>query len=435
MFFLTIKRIKNKLNSGLLNKIFFLIIHFGAAQCVLVLASPLLTRLYTPEMFAYFGYVISLATVILPLASLQYEYAILLTKLKRVTHLLLRLCVKLVVVIASILLCVSLIVRLCCSAININSEIVIIGFFILLLQGVLQVYTIFLISSGKTASVAHGKLIQNIIMVAVQISLPLIFVHSATALLFGLVVGLFCNFIYFRFCMDAISCRSRVQFTKRRLFFLLKRYYKLPLFSSGAVFIETASTLMPVFLIGPIYGANALGVYFLVYRVFIAPVGLLNMAVSKVMLKELSDRVKNKVNIMPLFINTSIVLACIAIFYLMIMLYMSTYVSLIFGDEWRVAKPVLKILAPSIAITLCVSPLSAIFMLLNRNAVDFVWQLFYIIFTVGIIYVFRHGLFINMLTYLIMAWVFLYSIYWVLMYGVISTRDKQGRVVNQMESS
>lgn len=410
------------MNKIIFKKIFNLTVYLSIAQMILVITMPLVTRLYSPHAFAYFGYSVTLVTIFLPLTSLQYEYAIPLVKINLIKHLIIKLCIYLVMGITIFLsiLCLSLIYY---THYHISIILFFFTFSILLLQGFLQVYSMWLITEGKANQVAYGKLLQNIIMIFTQIILALFYSCESYELLLGLIAGLLINLIYYKGML--LHDLVRVKLTKRRLFFLLKKNYQLPLYTSWAMFIESSSTLMPILFIGFLYGAKYSGLYFLVYRVFNAPIALLNNAISKILLKELGDRIKDNLTIATLFNKTSLLLGTVSICYLIFLWGIADYMPIIFGKEWIETVAILKILAPIIAISLCISPLSSIFILLKSNVVDSYWQILYLSSTLILIYFYRNEPFFSMLIYLCGLWLALYTAYWFLIYKVVSIREKK----------
>lgn len=409
-----------------IKKICFLTIHFGLAQLILLLATPLLTRLYTPDNFASFGYITAFISIFLPLTSLQFEYAIPLSKIQKITNLLVKMCLLLVCSMGILIFAIFIFLQSYFSLTKIDVISSALFFIIFLLQGLVQVYTLSLNTEGKIRVIAQGRIIQNCVMVAVQIMLPISFyTHCSNELLIGLLLGLLSNLIYYYKLSFFKLSTINVNLSKRKIVFLFKRYYKLPLFSSWSAFVESSSTLMPILLIGPFYGAKWLGIYFLVYRVFTAPSGLLTNALSRLLIKEFSDCIKEKITITPLFFKVSKLLASLAVVYLLIMILISPYMPCIFGSSWVDAEPVLKVLSPIIAIMLCVSPLSAIFLFLNKNGIDLIWQLMYVTLTFWVIYYFHQQPFMYMLILLVVVWSLLYSIYWLMMMKIIFSWDKK----------
>src|SRR5690242_12413516 len=144
---------------SILKKIDSLILNFGAAQLALVLATPLLTRLYSPAVFADFGYVASCVAIFLPLVTLQYEFTFPTTKTKRIIPLLLTLCMYVIICTSVILLIIFLLIQYFWKVAHLSLFIILFGFIILLIQAVLQVYLMLLVSEGKIEKVAYGKLI------------------------------------------------------------------------------------------------------------------------------------------------------------------------------------------------------------------------------------------------------------------------------------
>ncbi len=404
-------------------KILTLATSFGAAQLVLIVSTPFLTRFYNPEVFAYFGYVVSFTIVFLPLASLHYEYAIPLAKTKKMTALLMKLCTRLLFGTSTIIFLIFFILNRYFHFLQINFFITSICLGIFLLQGVLQIYTLRLIAAGNTFYIASGKLIQNVSMILLQLLLASLGKNIAESLLFGLLVGLLLNLLYFKSSPLIATSENHIKITKKLFDFLIKRYYKFPIFSSWASFIGATSTSIPIFLIGPLYGTKALGLYYLVFRAFTAPTGLLINAVSQVMMKEFADRIKTNKKILSIFLKLSSTLAILGIGYFILLNILSHYTGIIFGNAWSGTAPIIKLLAPIIALMLCVSPVSTLFLMLNRNGLDSLWQLSYLILTIGLIYFCKSLGFLSMLSYLSMLWIVLYLLYWLMLLKIILFRD------------
>lgn len=414
------------MNKDIFRKVIFLIVHFGAAQLILMIATPWFTRLYTPSDFAYFGYIITFSTIILPLSSFQYEYAIQLIHNQKIIDLLTKLCIIIVILMTITSFVVSKIIQQLCHIFSINNLMIVSACIIISLQGILQIYSMRLIANAQVEKIGIGKIIQNLVMICIQILVAYYFTHSSMLLLTGLMAGLLINVIYSQKIVyrDSSTKKGYNKLTRTKIFYILKRYYQLPLYSSLASLIESVSTFMPILLIGPLYGKNALGVYFLIYRIFSAPITLMNTAVSRVMLKELGDRVKGDEQILDLFKKTSMILFGIAICYMFLMKAIANYVPVIFGQSWSEGGSVLNILAPVLSISVCISPLSSVFILLRRNKIDLIWQAIYLLSTIFIFYVCRTMSFSIMLNYLTNVLLILYLLYWYLMYRVISVRDE-----------
>ncbi len=411
------------LGSSLHKKILMLTSGLGIAQLILIVGTPWITRLYAPDIFAYFGYIVSVAAVLLPLASLHYEYAIPQMKTKKMISLIRSLCARLVFITSSITLVTLVVLNIHFHYLHATISTLSLCFFVFLLQGILQIYSLSLISAGKPLAIARGKLIQNCGMLTVQILLAYAGKNSAESLLFGLMIGLLLNFLYLKITEFPAELNILIPRTKKTVSLFLRRYHKLPLFSSWASFIEATATAMPVLLIGPLYGAKFSGLYFLIFRVFTAPTSLLINATSQVMIKEFSDRIKMQKKLCPLFLKLTMVLAATGFCYALFLIFLSHYTHLIFGAQWIDTAPTLKLLAPVIGIMLCVSPLSSLFLLINRNGTDFLWQLSYLSLTFILIYSCHQLNFLQMLFYLVVLWVFLYLTYWLILFKAILTRD------------
>lgn len=405
-------------------KIIKLFLSYGSAQCVVILGFLVLTRLYDPHSIAYFGYAASFAVVFLSFSSLQYETAIPLIQSTQLRFTLLHITTYCVYFFAVLAVVGFLIINVWLIHLALSLSFIFVSLFILIMQGVVQIYTAFLVAEKKTHVLGYGKLIQSVSMIVLQVALPfLLRFTSPSILLVGLLVGLSLQAFYFHRLIFSIHSTNVYSIKRRHIFYLLKRYQKFPIFSSVANGIETLATAMPIFLIGPFFGAKALGVYFLIYRVFSGPSGVLNQAIGKVLTAEFSFAIRKNENVMPLFLKMNVVLIIIGMIYFFTLHFLCYWCPIFFGNQWIEAGSVLRILTLIISLKLIVSPLSFLFSLLNRNGTDLILQIFYITFTISVIYINKHAAFTYMLTQLVWVWICWYLIYWMMLWHTVSRRD------------
>jgi O-antigen/teichoic acid export membrane protein len=97
-----LKRIRSKPNSPFASDILKLVSGTAFAQIITILASPILTRLYSPEAFGFLAIFISITSIVGVIACMRYELAIMLPKSDEKAANLLALCLLSVVAISGL---------------------------------------------------------------------------------------------------------------------------------------------------------------------------------------------------------------------------------------------------------------------------------------------------------------------------------------------
>lgn len=97
-----LKRIRSKPNSPFASDILKLVSGTAFAQIITILASPILTQLYSPEAFGFLAIFISITSIVGVIACMCYELAIMLPKSDEKAANLLALCLLSVVAISGL---------------------------------------------------------------------------------------------------------------------------------------------------------------------------------------------------------------------------------------------------------------------------------------------------------------------------------------------
>lgn len=251
---------------------------------VIVLTTPLLTRLYTPEEFGGYSIYVSILYTTSVMASLMYESAIPLPKDEDDAVNLLSL--SLIIVSGMSVLCligVWLFRQFMASMVNIPHleeylwllPLSLFGF------GVFQVLNTWLIRGEAYPFMAKGKVFMNMSQVFSQISLGLLHFGPA-GLVAGEVVGrIVGSSTVLRLSFESIKARLH-QINLKQTGVLANRYRYFPLISSWSSILSVASGHLPVFFIAATFGSKAAGLYMLGQRVLSIPDALIGFSVKQV---------------------------------------------------------------------------------------------------------------------------------------------------------
>ena len=335
------------------------------AQILMILASPVLTRLYTPEDFgllAVYASILSLFTVI---ASLRYELAIPLPENDtEAIHLAL---LSLVVICFTTILSAFLVFFAGEYIANSVNEPRLANYLWLLPIGIFtigayQVFNYWALRKKSFTVIAKTKIWQSLTGLILQLSL---FKLNALALILGQVGS------------QAIGVSSLAKtaikdpgFRKWKWSDLKKvaiRYKKFPLFSTWGGFVNTAGLQLPPLLFAMFFSAGAAGLYALAHRVLAMPMSLIGAAVGNVFFSNAAEAHRED-KLAMLFEQVYVKLVSLIMpVALILIIDAPRFFSFIFGEEWQGAGELARWMAPWLAVVFIASPLSVLFEVLEKQ--------------------------------------------------------------------
>ena len=345
----------------------------AGAQILLLLAAPLLTRLYTPEDFGLLAVYASLLAIIGVVASLRYELAIPLPEDDNESANLVVLCLILVVVI-SILTGVAMLIwgdslaeRLGVPALANCLWFLPLG---VLLTGFYTVFNYWGIRTKRFGDIATTKLNQALATLAIQLTG---FNLGGIALLMGQVAGQTAGTL--TLAMPALKNTAFKQISLAKMKFGLLRYKEFPLYSTWSGLINTAGHQLPPLIFAAFFSAGAAGLYALANRLLAMPANLIGGALAQVFLSHGVDshREGNLGLIYAKLQNTLIQIGLPPT--MLIVLVSPELFVVVFGQAWRDAGVFAQWLAVGAFFGFVVSPLSQIFTITEQQKLGFLLQM------------------------------------------------------------
>ena len=165
----------------------------------------------------------------------------------------------------------------------------------------------------------------------------------------------------------------------------LRRHEKFWRFSLPSNLLNVVVGQLPLFLIGMRHGAVAAGLFALTQRVLAAPVALLAASVLEVFKRQSVHDFQKLGNCRQAYRYTFKALLLlgagpsVALF-----LFSPSLFAWIFGEPWRAAGELARILAPLYFLNFIASPLSYVFFVAGKQKVDLVWQVALFAMTVSV---------------------------------------------------
>jgi len=344
----------------------------ASAQLLLILAAPLLTRLYTPDDFGLLAVYAGLLSIIAVIASLRYELAIPLPKSdQEAAH-----------VVALSLLIVAAMTIVCGVIVFIYGELIaaqlgvprLAYYFWLLPLGVFltgnyQVFNYWAIRTKRFSAVAGTRMRQAIVAVAIQI---IGFKAGGVALLLGHAGGQ--GMGAFRLGKQALAEPEHRRVSWAGIKQAASAHRRFPLFSMIAALANSGGKQLLPIMLAVLFGSAAAGLFFLAQRIVFLPSGMLSGAIGQVYLSGAAEARRNG-DLGRLTEETHDKLTRIAMPVALLLLIVSpdlfTY---IFGSIWSEAGEYARYMVPWLYMQFCTSALT-VFLVTGHQHYGLVMQL------------------------------------------------------------
>lgn len=362
----------------------------AAGQAIIVLASPALTRLYAPEELGAFAVFTALLFTLLQVASLRYEWAILVPESERRAADLLVLSLGLTTATAAALL----------AALGAwGDELVrwtntpgLLPYLVWLPAslwgaGIYQAASQWAIRHRSFRPIARSQVGQNLVRVITQIGFGLL--HLGTlGLVAGDAVGRWAGA-----ALLAVRARREAPAPPEppRLADIVeaaRRYRRFPLLSSGSSLLNQAGVQLPALLLAALYGARVAGWFALGQRVVSLPLVMLGHSIAQVYAGHASNLARSDAPALRrLFLRTSLVLGLAGSVPFGLLALLGPWLfGLVFGREWEETGRYFRALAPMCLAQFIVVPLSQTLAILERQSLQLGWDALRAALMVGVLF-------------------------------------------------
>jgi len=345
----------------------------ASAQILLVLAAPILTRLYTPEDFGLLAVYAGMLALIGVIASLRYELAIPLpeddVEAANVAIL------SLLLVVISTALTAVLALMLGTPIAELLGVPLLSNYLWLLPVGVFLsgAYTVFNYWSVRTkcfSIIARTKLSQAIATLAVQLAT---FKFGGIGLLLGQVAGQSVGTT--TLARPALAMLAFKKISWNGVKKVARRYRRFPIFSTWEGLFNVSSHQLGTVGIAFFFGVGVAGIYALAHRVLSLPMSLIGGAIGQVFFSSAANASRDG-GLGLLFSDLHSKLAHIGLplAFLLIMVGPELF-GKAFGADWRQAGEFARYMAPWLYLQFISSPLSIVFCVKEQQLQGMSWQL------------------------------------------------------------
>lgn len=348
----------------------------AGAQLIVILISPVLTRLYSPEDFGLLAVYAAILGILSVIASLRYELAIPVPEKQEEAANIVFLSI-LLVCFTTFLLSIVLwlfgaqIIDLL-NAPNMNDYLwlVPLGF---LLVGIYRVLQYWAIRQKAFSDIAKAKLSQSLSMVIIQVG-----AHSfaPVALLVGRLAGQSVALV--RLVKIVIKEDDRASFRavkKESMTNVAKRYKNFPLIGTWSGLTSSAGMNVPPLIIAAFLGASSAGLYSLAHRVLSQPMAIIGKAVSDVFYQRAAEASREgRIGEVLESVYSTLVKLAVAPAIIIFLIIPDAFL-IVFGDGWLEAGEVARWMTPWLYFQFVVSSCTGIYPIIDRHDIALRFQI------------------------------------------------------------
>lgn len=354
---------------------FLMILSSGIAQVILIITTPIITRLYSPAEFGEFTIFSNIAMILIPIINARYDLLIVNAKNDRSANILSQ-----ISFLISLLILLILIPILAISAWLYPNFILDFIFIIIMLflVSLTNIFTNYLNKERKYKVLSLINVFRAGSMALLQIIFGLLSLGSL-----GLIIGFSLSYItgitlgYKTFKKHFNIVRNKEE--TKALFLENKNQL---VYSTPSILLNSLSFLVVVFFIGILYTNTEVGIYGMAIRVLGIPVTIISLGLSKIFMQQANDYYIERGNFRNLLLKFSSTLVIVSIIlYVPLYLFSEELVNILLGHSWVDAITVIKIVIPLFVIRLIVSTVSLSVIVLQKQQLELILQALFLIGT------------------------------------------------------
>ncbi|HDF8894588.1 TPA: type 8 capsular polysaccharide synthesis protein Cap8K [Staphylococcus aureus] len=354
---------------------FLMILSSGIAQVILIITTPIITRLYSPAEFGEFTIFSNIAMILIPIINARYDLLIVNAKNDRSANILSQ-----ISFLISLLILLILIPILAISAWLYPNFILDFIFIIIMLflVSLTNIFTNYLNKERKYKVLSLINVFRAGSMALLQIIFGLLSLGSL-----GLIIGFSLSYItgitlgYKTFKKHFNIVRNKEE--TKALFLENKNQL---VYSTPSILLNSLSFSVVVFFIGILYTNTEVGIYGMAISVLGIPVTIISLGLSKIFMQQANDYYIERGNFRNLLLKFSSTLVIVSIIlYVPLYLFSEELVNILLGHSWVDAITVIKIVIPLFVIRLIVSTVSLSVIVLQKQQLELILQALFLIGT------------------------------------------------------
>lgn len=353
------------------------------AQLIPILASPLLTRLYTPDQFGLFANFLAILSILLVFYTGKFDLAVILPKQDNeainiaILSFFLILCSTLITIIFLLLFREKVV-----SILNIPELynwiwlLPFAGFF----SSTYLVINEWYIRKDNFTGLSKNKIVNTSGITTVSLLFGVLKLN--VGLILGQIIGQFLS-VFFAIKIGFKNDYKRLRFVSiRKMKYFAKKYIDFAKLLIPGQFINSIAGQAPVFILTAQFGLVPAGLLAFSDRILGVPMNFIGNSVRDVFKQRASIDYKNDGNCLEIYKKVTFSLLVSSFVPFIILFICAPYLfSYIFGEEWLQAGIYARVLSISYFLSFISMPTSWVFVIGEKQKLDFLWQISFFICT------------------------------------------------------
>ena len=212
--------------------------------------------------------------------------------------------------------------------------------------------------------------------------------------------------------------------SRRKVYFVAKKYSAFPKYNTIPSFLDIASLQLPIIIINHYYTKADVAQFDLSRMILSVSLVLIGTSISQVIQQKVAEEKNSGLSIKKDFKSMLIFLTIISIVQIVVIIFFAPFIfKIFFGEKWKIAGELSQILIFSYVAKFIVSPLSIIFVSLEKILVYSIWQYSYF-FSIMLLWFLGNLSLTNFLYIYVSIEVVLYSICLLLLYKIITEYER-----------
>lgn len=351
----------------------------GLAQFITMLASPVTTRLYAPDAYGVAAMFTSILGIVSVLACMRYELSIVIATDDQEAANQLGLSISLALLVALFLTFILILtgpeILQVLNMPELAPYLLLIPVGILI-NGIFSAFSYWCTRSKEFTYLSLARFSGSIVITSATLAAGFSGYATAGAKIFSNLGGQFISLLMIGWLVVKVSEKDLFHgISYGGILSGLKKYKKFPLYNSWSILINAASWQFPVLLLGGFFSPSVVGFYALGFGILQMPLSLIVGAVGQVLLQQatVANQQANLSVLIRRLCHQLISFSLIPIAALAVI--GNEFFLIVFGPDWGEAGIYSQLLAPWTFVWLMASPLSMIFIVLEKQQMEPVIQL------------------------------------------------------------
>ena len=337
------------------------------AQAINIVATPILSRIYTPADFGLVGVYTAVVTICATLITLRYELRVLLPDTDSEARSVVILALVLAVTLGGVLTASTTILPGTVQALLGLQQLgtwLPVAILASIAAAIISSMNYWFSRCGQYIKMTALRIAQTVLLVT--LSMVLGFLAVPNGLLYAQVTTLAVSLLMFMYCGYASLVHPVL---RQSLVIAAKKHNQAPLFLMPTALLNVLTIQLPFVVLSTWFSSDAAGQYRMAWTLLALPSSLVGSAIAQVFFQRFSSVWPDVVAAKALLFRTWTILAILGVAPLtIVMLFGEQLFALVLGNAWRDSGVMAAILAPMVFMSLIHSPTSTTFVVMGLES-------------------------------------------------------------------